>query len=75
LAPGDENLERNNPNICASKSENSLKTIGDTLTHAITSPSAAAKEIVLSPFSKLAKGDVKTFKKFVSVVFLGDAFY
>ncbi|XP_034249540.1 phosphatidylinositide phosphatase SAC2 isoform X2 [Thrips palmi] len=45
------------PNITASKSENSLKTIGDTLTQAITSPSAAtAKEIVLSPFSKLAKG-------------------
>lgn len=47
----------NNPNITASKSENSLKTIGDTLTQAITSPSAAtAKEMVLSPFSKLAKG-------------------
>lgn len=45
-------------NITASKSENSLKTIGDTLSQAMTSPSAAtAKDIVLSPFSKLAKGN------------------
>lgn len=56
---GQDNIDRSqaaNQNISASKSENSLKTISDSLTQAITSPSATAKDIVLSPFSKLAKG-------------------
>ncbi|KAE8740672.1 hypothetical protein FOCC_FOCC013820 [Frankliniella occidentalis] len=56
---GHESVDKlsTNPNISVSKSENSLKTISDTLTQAITSPSAStAKDIVLSPFSKLAKG-------------------
>ena len=59
MALGQETTDKNqlaNPNICASRSENSLKTIGDTLTQAMTNPSATAKDMVLSPFSKLAKG-------------------
>lgn len=59
IAPAEEitsKSQASNTNIISSRSENSLKTIGDTLQQAILSPSSTAKEIVLSPFSKLAKG-------------------
>lgn len=70
VAPGQENDKNQvaNPNICASRSENSLKTIGDSLTHAITSPSATAKEMVLSPFSKIAKGTINITIFLLSVI-------
>lgn len=68
---GLESVEGTIPNISASKSENSLKTISDTLTQAITSPSASsAKEIVLSPFSKLAKGMSSYFKSCFSLLYV-----
>nr|CAD7259553.1 unnamed protein product [Timema shepardi] len=43
-------------NITSSQSENALRTIRSGLTNAITSPVAVTKDLVLSPFSKLAKG-------------------
>nr|CAD7438977.1 unnamed protein product [Timema bartmani] len=43
-------------NITSSQSENALRSIRSGLTNAITSPVAVTKDLVLSPFSKLAKG-------------------
>lgn len=43
-------------NITSSQSENALRSIRTGFTNAITSPVATTKDLVLSPFSKLAKG-------------------
>lgn len=43
-------------NISSSQSESALKTIRSGITNVITSPAAATKDLVLSPFSKFAKG-------------------
>jgi hypothetical protein len=42
--------------ITSSKSENTLKSLRLNITSVITSPSAATKDMVLSPFSKLTRG-------------------
>jgi hypothetical protein len=43
-------------NITSSQSESAIKTIRSGITNVITSPAAATKDLVLSPFSKFAKG-------------------
>ncbi|GLH05859.1 Phosphatidylinositide phosphatase SAC1 [Gryllus bimaculatus] len=43
-------------NITSSQSENALRSFRSGFTNAITSPVAVTKDLVLSPFSKLAKG-------------------
>jgi hypothetical protein len=43
-------------NISSSQSESAIKTIRSGITNVITSPAAATKDLVLSPFSKFAKG-------------------
>ncbi|XP_049808352.1 phosphatidylinositide phosphatase SAC2 [Schistocerca nitens] len=43
-------------NITSSQSENALRSIRSGFTNAITSPVAVTKDLVLSPFSKIAKG-------------------
>ena len=43
-------------NITSSQSESAIKSIRSGITNVITSPAAATKDLVLSPFSKFAKG-------------------
>ncbi|XP_063228378.1 phosphatidylinositide phosphatase SAC2 [Bacillus rossius redtenbacheri] len=43
-------------NITSSQSENAIRSIRTGFTNAITSPVAVTRDLVLSPFSKLAKG-------------------
>ncbi|XP_069695260.1 phosphatidylinositide phosphatase SAC2 isoform X2 [Periplaneta americana] len=43
-------------NITSSQSESAIKTFRSGITNVITSPAAATKDLVLSPFSKFAKG-------------------